>query len=129
MRRFLSTLALASLLTGSAALAQAPTPPPPDVAPAKATKLIRRHKVVVLDVRTPAEFATGHVVGARNVDFKAADFAQQVSQLDSTQTYLLYCASGNRSNKAATLMRQQGLRKVVNGGSLPSLKQAGAKTE
>ncbi|TYZ08102.1 rhodanese-like domain-containing protein [Hymenobacter lutimineralis] len=113
--------ALVALLTGKVALAQAPTPPPPDVTPAKAAKLIRKRQVVVLDVRTPEEYAAGHLAGARNVNFKAADFAQQVAQLDTTQTYLLYCASGNRSSKAAALMRQQGVRKVVNAGALKDL--------
>ncbi|MBG8553509.1 rhodanese-like domain-containing protein [Hymenobacter guriensis] len=114
--------ALSAFLTG--ALAQAPTPPPPDVTPAKAAKLIRKQQVVVLDVRTPEEYAASHLAGARNVNFKAADFAQQVATLDTTKTYLLYCASGNRSSKAAVVLRQQGVRKVVNAGALKDLQAA-----
>ena len=58
---------------------------------------------VVLDVRTPAEFATGHLPGAQNIDIEGADFATRIAALDKTATYAVYCHSGNRS---ATAMEQ-----------------------
>ncbi|MCR5886252.1 rhodanese-like domain-containing protein [Hymenobacter sp. J193] len=119
--RYVLLLTLTGLLGGQPALAQAPAPPPPDVTPAQAAKLIRKRQVVVLDVRTPEEFAAGHLAGARNVNFKGSDFAQQVATLDTAKTYLLYCASGNRSSKAATLMREHGVRKVINAGAYKEL--------
>ena len=58
---------------------------------------------VVLDVRTPAEFATGHLPGAQNIDIEGSDFATRIAALDKTGTYAVYCHSGNRS---ATAMQQ-----------------------
>jgi phage shock protein E len=58
---------------------------------------------VVLDVRTPAEFATGHLPGAQNMDIEGADFATRIAALDIAATYAVYCHSGNRS---ATAMEQ-----------------------
>ncbi len=73
---------------------------------------------VVLDVRTPEEFAGGHLEGAVMVDFYAPDFADQLAQLDGNTPYLLYCRSGNRSGQTLTLMRQMGFTDVteIDGG-------------
>ena len=64
--------------------------------------------VVLLDVRTPQEFADGHLEGALNVDLNAPDFPEQMAQLDPTVTYAVYCRSGNRSAAATNHMLQQG---------------------
>lgn len=90
---------------------------------------MKQPNVVVLDVRTPAEYATGHVRGAKNVDFRAPDFAQQIAQLDTTKTYMLYCASGNRSGQASKLMQAKGFPKVVDAGAFKALQASSLKTE
>lgn len=69
---------------------------------------------VVLDVRTPAEIAQGKIQGAMELDFTSPDFAQKVSQLDKSKTYLVYCRSGNRSGQACSMMQQQGFSKLYN---------------
>ncbi len=77
-----------------------------NVSPDEAEKLLKDHpKTVVLDVRTPEEFAKGHIAGAKNVDFKAADFAEKVAALDKGKTYLVHCAAGGRSSKTLDLMK------------------------
>ncbi|MCC2544985.1 rhodanese-like domain-containing protein [Hymenobacter sp. BT175] len=96
---------------------------------AAVARLQKQANVTVLDVRTPEEFATGHLAGAKNLNFRAPDFAQQVARLDPKRTYVLYCASGNRSNQAATLMLDKGFRDVRNAGGFKTLKDAGLKTE
>lgn len=96
---------------------------------ATAARLIKQPNVVVLDVRTPAEYATGHVRGAKNVDFRAPDFAQQLAQFDTTKTYMLYCASGNRSGQASKLMKEKGFPNVVDAGAFKALQAGGLKTE
>ena len=73
---------------------------------------------VVIDVRTPAEFASGHLDGALNIDVQSPDFAAQVSQLDPTQDYFIYCRSGNRSAQAIAQMTNMGFTSMVNGGSV-----------
>jgi rhodanese-related sulfurtransferase len=56
--------------------------------------------IVILDVRTPEEFADGHLPNAVNVDFRANDFAQRIAELDREKTYLVHCQSGGRSGKS-----------------------------
>jgi rhodanese-related sulfurtransferase len=65
--------------------------------------------VAIIDVRTPAEYDSGHLAGAVNIDVEAADFATKVADLDPTVTYAVYCRSGNRSQTASLLMAQAGI--------------------
>jgi rhodanese-related sulfurtransferase len=69
---------------------------------------------VVIDVRTPAEFAAGHLDGAVNIDINSPDFAADVAQLDKGETYAVYCRSGNRSAVATDYMQQQGFGSLYN---------------
>jgi len=70
--------------------------------------------VVVLDVRTPRETAEGMIEGAQEIDFRAADFDEQISTLDKNATYLVYCHSGGRSSSACTMMKDMGFEHVYN---------------
>lgn len=74
--------------------------------------------LIVLDVRTPEEFAEGHLAGALLVDFYDADFAEQLTALDRDVPYLVYCRSDNRSGQALGVMGQLGFSSVadVDGG-------------
>ena len=80
----------------------------------KAERFAARPSVVVLDVRTPAEYAAGHLPNAVNIDFLARGFEAQVSQLDKNKSYLVYCKSGNRSTKAVAVMEANGFKKLFN---------------
>ena len=93
----------------------------------QAKELIAKDKeMVILDVRTPEEFASGHVAGAVNMNYYDSDFAQQLEKLDTTNTYLIYCASGNRSGKTATLLQDKGFKKIINSDAgFNELKKAG----
>jgi len=64
---------------------------------------------VLLDVRTPSEFAGGHIAGAVNLDLQSPAFPETVATLDPTKNYAVYCHSGNRSKAAMTAMGQAGL--------------------
>lgn len=75
---------------------------------------------VVLDVRTPGEFAEGHLTGAINVDYNDAAFQNNVASLDKSKPYFVYCLSGGRSGEAAAYMRSKGFKEVyeLSGGIL-----------
>lgn len=60
--------------------------------------------LVVLDVRTPEEFAEGHIDGAIMIDFYRDDFVAELAKLDPDVPYVLYCRSGNRSGQALDIM-------------------------
>jgi rhodanese-related sulfurtransferase len=84
----------------------------------------------VLDVRTPAEFADGHLAGAVNVDVMAPDFQSRVAamNLPPDGPVYLYCRSGNRSGTAAGILRQMGHAGAVNVGGFDALRRAGAES-
>lgn len=72
----------------------------------------------LIDVRTPEEFADGHLKGATNIDFNSADFAEKISELDKDGEYTLYCRSGRRSGLALEAMKAAGFTKVTNAGGV-----------
>jgi rhodanese-related sulfurtransferase len=80
----------------------------------QAQKLIADKKVVVLDIRTPEEFGAGHIAGATNINFRAADFEKTLAALDKKQTYVLHCASGNRSTQALPTFSKLGFSSVCH---------------
>ena len=85
----------------------------------QAAELIETQKeLVILDVRTPDEFDSGHVEGAINIDYHGSDFAALIGELDPDQPYLLYCRSGFRSGRTLPLMIRAGLTKIshLDGG-------------
>lgn len=79
---------------------------------------------VILDVRTPQEFAEGHLEGARLLDFNSGEVAAAIPQLDTDGEYLVYCRSGNRSAQAIQLMQDAGIEDVTNLGSLEEAAEA-----
>jgi len=82
--------------------------------------------LVVLDVRTPEEFAEGHLAGAVLVDFYDPDFTEQLAALDPDLPYVVYCRSGNRSGQTMPLLEQLGFESAVNvDGGILSWAQAG----
>lgn len=73
---------------------------------------------MIIDVRTPAEFAGGHLDGAVNIDIQSPDFAEKIGQLDRAGSYVVYCRSGNRSGMAMAQMLDMGFTDVSNAGSV-----------
>jgi phage shock protein E len=64
---------------------------------------------VIVDVRTPEEYAEGHLEGAVLIDLQdEAAFAQRVAELDPAGTYAVYCRTGNRSAAAMAYLEQAG---------------------
>lgn len=96
------------------------------VPPAEALALIEAQRPTVLDVRTPQEYAGGHLTQARNVAL-GDGFATAVGALPRSETYVLYCASGNRSARAASIMADLGFTDVVDAGGLNDLAAAGGQ--
>jgi len=76
---------------------------------------IQGQNVVLIDVRTPEEFAQGAIKGAVNIDyFNQKVFIKQISTLDKNKPVYLYCRSGNRSMKAARQLESLGFDKVYD---------------
>lgn len=80
----------------------------------QAQKLVEGKKVVVLDIRTAGEFATGRIAGAKNIDFQGPDFEQRIETLDKSKSYLVHCASGGRSSHSLLLFKKHHFQSVYN---------------
>ena len=90
----------------------------------EAQALIAAHQgdsgFVILDIRTPGEFAQGHIAGALSIDYYSPQFKSAIDGLDRGKTYLVYCRSGNRSQKALKIFDELGFTKIyhMKGGIL-----------
>jgi len=73
---------------------------------------------IILDVRTPEEFAAGHLDGAILVDIKDPSFDTKLAALDPSVAYVVYCRSGNRSAQAVERMKAAGFTDLTDLGSL-----------
>lgn len=88
------------------------------ISPNDAVALIEVHAgsptFVLLDVRTPEEFAQGRIAGAILLDYRGADFQGDLARLDRSRTYLVYCRTGNRSSYAVQIMAEMGFAHVYD---------------
>lgn len=88
--------------------------------------IVAHPAAIVIDVRTPEEFAQGHVADAVNVDYRAEDFRDQLDALDKDAHYVLHCKSGNRSGKSLEIMKEVGFNRVTHmDGGFDAWKAAG----
>ncbi len=71
---------------------------------------------LIVDVRTPDEFNSGHIEGAINIDFFSDDFLDQIANLDldKSEVLFVYCKGGVRSSKAASKIRGLGFKKIID---------------
>lgn len=115
--KFLSLLVLTGLVCTASTHADSPKTPsvpktaaapakPIDVDPLLAAGIIDSEKPILIDVRTPGEFATGTIKGAKNIDFHSKTFKADLAKLDKSKTYLVYCQSGIRSGHALPIFEQ-----------------------
>ena len=89
---------------------------------------LKRPGTTIVDVRTPQEYAQGHLPGAVNVDVSSPDFAAQIATLDPSAPYAVYCRSGNRSGVAVAAMAEQGFTAAYHlGGGIGAWQEAGGE--
>ncbi|WP_269533470.1 rhodanese-like domain-containing protein [Chitinimonas sp. BJYL2] len=82
--------------------------PPPPAIPDNA---------ILIDVRSPGEYASGHVEGALNLPLDTIQFQIGTQVPDKTTPLVLYCMSGMRSGSAGAMLQQLGYTQIINGGS------------
>ena len=115
---FLVVLMLGIVLMDRCALITTSTQIIEDITPAQAAALIRKNRdnrnFVILDVRTPEEFAAGYIAGAVNLDYYAKSFKDELKQMDKNRKYLVSCRGGVRSSNALGMMKELRFREVYN---------------
>ena len=109
----LAAIALSACSTETEQPAAAPVFDGAHVAAESFATAVEVEGVTVIDVRTPAEFAEGHLPGAVNANVEDPAFSAMLGQLDPDADYAVYCRSGNRSRVAIDAMTQAGLTRTV----------------
>jgi rhodanese-related sulfurtransferase len=102
----------------------------PWVGTLEATQLINREDALVIDVREPAEYAKGHVLGSKNVPL--GDVERRAAEFDKhkAKPVIVVCESGSRSARALDALRGRGFARVVNlSGGFGAWQQAGLPVE
>lgn len=101
-----------------------------NITPEEAHKIIDSGKAVFIDVRTPAEFADGHIHGAMNIDIHSDGFEDEVRKLDPHALYIINCQSGGRSSRACSIFEELGFTSAMNlEGGIMAWKGAGLPVE
>ena len=123
-RKNLRVLVLSALLvvglvvTGGCVRSEIPTQIIENITPQEAFALIQGNQnnpdFVIIDVRTLEEFAEGHLEDAINIDYYSETFRDELTLLDKSKTYLIYCRSGNRSGQTLDVMEELNFREVYN---------------
>jgi rhodanese-related sulfurtransferase len=96
----------------------------------QATQLMNRDDALVVDLRTAAEFASGHILGARNIPL--AELERRAGELDKHKgkPVIVHCAGDSRAVSGAALLRRRGFTNVVNlSGGFAAWQQAGLPVE
>ena len=85
-----------------------------DVDAPKFKELMDKGNCLLLDVRTPGEYSTGHITGSTNINISDPAFESRIKLLDKSKIVLIYCLSGSRSEVAAMYMSKLGFKLVYN---------------
>ena len=102
----------------------------PWVSTLQATQLMNREDALLVDVRSAAEFAGGHILGARNIPL--AELERRAGELDKRKEkpVIVYCNAGNSSGGAVALLRRRGFGNVANlTGGFVAWQRAGLPVE
>ena len=80
----------------------------------KLISLLKTQDIQLIDVRRLGEYNLGHIEGALNIDFYKSTFVDSINELDKSKLTVVYCKSGNRSNKSALIMDSLGFTEIYD---------------
>lgn len=75
---------------------------------------IKNKDVQLVDVRTVAEYDSGHIKGAENIEYKSEAWSSSIDKLDKSKPVYVYCKKGGRSAKCASLLEEAGFTTVYD---------------
>ena len=124
IRSWLRPIAVAVLavaaITGTSACSSAPEngsttlPTGQHLAGSDFLTILKLPDTIVLDVRTQAEYSSGRLPRAQNIDIQRPDFATRIAALDKKATYAVYCHTGKRSAAALQQMAAAGFTHIYD---------------
>jgi phage shock protein E len=117
------------LFSGSGETGSTVSSQPQNISPQdyQSTYLTNNTDHILLDVRTPEEFASGYIAGAINIAVQ--ELNQRLSEIPTDKDIVIYCRSGNRSAQAATILSNNGFDDVYDMGGIIDWQQAGYSLE
>jgi len=88
--------------------------------PVQFSEKIKEDNVQLLDVRTPSEWENGVIENPLKINFLESDFKEKIEKLDKTKPIAIYCKSGGRRGRVASLLYESGFKEVydLKGGIL-----------
>ncbi|MBK8499255.1 MAG: rhodanese-like domain-containing protein [Flavobacteriales bacterium] len=125
MKNTIATIVLAACLATSACTSAQTTKNTTELGVDAFEQAIATGKARLVDVRTPAEYAAGHLIGSINIDWTADDYEAAFAELDKSMPVLLYCHSGGRSEQALEYLAAKGYRAQHLVGGYAAWKKAG----
>ena len=75
---------------------------------------ISKKKVQLIDVRTPREFGSSHIKGAKNIDFYSGQFTPEFNKLNKSKPVFVYCRTGSRSRHASNKLVKMGFIEIYD---------------
>ena len=122
---FLGALIIVILLTSGCIQTETNTATPEtkiqiieNITPEEVNTLIQENKnnpnFVILDVRTPEEYLSGHIENAVNLDYYSDTFRNDLDKLDKNKTYIIYCRSGGRSANTLNIIKDLNFKEAYN---------------
>jgi len=110
--RIVPWLVAVAVLAGFAVFLMRPAGSTVTVVDVKGVQQAAAQGVRIVDVRSPAEFASGHIPGAQNVPLDS--FQGVASQWNKSAPVLVYCQSGSRSAQAVKILQSLGFQKILH---------------
>lgn len=77
-------------------------------------KKIHAEQTVLIDIRTPQEFDSGHLKNAININFYSTSFKEEINKIGYNKNVLIYCASGNRSGQALQKLKGSSFKSLAD---------------
>ena len=122
---FLGALIIVILLTSGCIQTETNTAAPEikiqiieNITPEEVNTLIQESKdnpnFVILDVRTPEEYLSGHIENAVNLDYYSETFRNDLDKLDKNKTFIIYCRSGGRSANTLNIIKDLNFKEAYN---------------
>ena len=85
-----------------------------DVSKDDVLDLLEDKSIDIIDLRTDEEFSKGSIKYSYNIDFQKREFIDNLNLLNKEKPYIIYCKSGNRSEKASLIMKSLGFKVIYH---------------
>lgn len=85
-----------------------------NLSPSEFGQKIANSAAVLLDVRTPNEFNSGHLPKAINANVMGTELTTRAAKLDKSKPLFVYCQSGGRSARACSMLASMGFTEIYN---------------